>query len=169
MLIHLQKGNKKRTGCACSQTFYSLLLASYRRLGNDTFLIWYAKIMYGTGSPSPTSQALQIGSYQCLSFRKQPATATPNPRTPRTYPKKLFVVTAIPKSIVAIPNNSILIPFIANTSVTNSDLSFPHSAPLPSRPSAAQTNYETSGCRHSLPGTACYCATSLFRPDSLPA
>ena len=31
----------------------------------------------------------------------------------------LFVVTAIPKSIVAIPNNSILIPFIANTSVTN--------------------------------------------------
>ena len=65
----------------------------------------------------------QMRSYQCLSFRKQPATATPNPRKPRTYPKKLFVVTAIPKSIVAIPNNSILIPFTANTSVTNSDLS----------------------------------------------
>ena len=43
----------------------------------------------------------------------------PNPRTPRTYPQKLFVVTAIPKGIIAIPNNSILIPFIANTSVTN--------------------------------------------------
>ena len=35
------------------------------------------------------------------------------------HPSFLFVVTAIPKSIVAIPNNSILIPFIANTSVTN--------------------------------------------------
>ena len=65
----------------------------------------------------------QMRSYQCLSFRKQPATAMPNPRTPRKYPKKLFVVTASPKSIVAIPNNSILIPFIANTSVTNSNLS----------------------------------------------
>ena len=57
-----------------------------------------------------------------MEFLKEPATATPNPRKPRTYPKKLFVVTAIPKSIVAIPNNSILIPFIANTSVTNLNL-----------------------------------------------
>ena len=40
----------------------------------------------------------------------------------RTYPQKLFVVTAIPKSIIAIPNNSILIPFIANTFVTNLNL-----------------------------------------------
>ena len=47
----------------------------------------------------------------------------PNPRTPRTYPQKLFVVTAIPKSIIAIPNYSILIPFIANIFVTNYDLS----------------------------------------------
>ncbi|WP_337666234.1 hypothetical protein, partial [Anaerotignum faecicola] len=39
------------------------------------------------------------------------------------YPQKLFVVTAIPKSIIAITNNSILIPFIANTSVTNYDCS----------------------------------------------
>ena len=40
------------------------------------------------------------------------------------HPSFLFVVTAIPKSIVAIPNNSILIPFIANTSVTNLNLFF---------------------------------------------
>ena len=40
----------------------------------------------------------------------------------RTYPQKLFVVTAIPKGIIAIPNNSILIPFIANTFVTNWNL-----------------------------------------------
>ena len=40
----------------------------------------------------------------------------------RTYPQKLFVVTAIPKGIIAIPNNSILIPFIANTFVTNLNL-----------------------------------------------
>ena len=65
----------------------------------------------------------QTRSYQWLSFRNQPTTATPNPRTPRTYPQKLFVVTAIPKSIIAIPNNSILIPFIANIFVTNYDLS----------------------------------------------
>ena len=64
----------------------------------------------------------QTRSYQWLSFRKQPTTATPNPRTPRTYPQKLFVVTAIPKGIIAIPNNSILIPFIANTFVTNWNL-----------------------------------------------
>jgi len=38
-------------------------------------------------------------------------------------PQKLFVVTAIPKSIIAIPDNSILIPFIANIFVTNYDLS----------------------------------------------
>ena len=37
-------------------------------------------------------------------------------------PPKLFVVTAIPKGIIAIPNNSILIPFIANTFVTNLNL-----------------------------------------------
>ena len=49
----------------------------------------------------------------------------PNPRTPRTYPQKLFVVTAIPKGIIAIPNNSILIPFIANIFVTNYDLLIP--------------------------------------------
>ena len=60
----------------------------------------------------------QTKNYQWLSFRKQPTTATPNPRTPRTYPQKLFVVTAIPKGIIVIPNNSILIPFIANTFVT---------------------------------------------------
>ena len=65
----------------------------------------------------------QTRSYQWLSFRKQPTTATPNPKTPRTYPQKLFVVTAIPKSIIAIPNYSILIPFIANIFVTNYDLS----------------------------------------------
>ena len=64
----------------------------------------------------------QTRSYQWLSFRKHPTTAMPNPRTPRTYPPKLFVVTAIPKGIIAIPNNSILIPFIANTFVTNWNL-----------------------------------------------
>ena len=41
-------------------------------------------------------------------------------------PQKLFVVTAIPKSIIAIPDNSILIPFIANTFVTNLNLPSAH-------------------------------------------
>uniref|UniRef100_UPI003FF05C9A hypothetical protein n=1 Tax=Lachnospira sp. TaxID=2049031 RepID=UPI003FF05C9A len=47
-------------------------------------------------------------------------------------PQKLFVVTAIPKSIIAIPDNSILIPFIANIFVTNYDLlfSFYHTEPV---------------------------------------
>ena len=44
---------------------------------------------------------------------KQPAAAMPKPRTPKKYPKMLFVVIANPNSIIEIPNSSILIPFIS--------------------------------------------------------
>jgi hypothetical protein len=47
------------------------------------------KLRHSLGRPS-RSDFVQLEVIQCLSFRKQPATATPNPRRSRTYPKKLF-------------------------------------------------------------------------------
>ena len=50
-------------------------------------------------------------NYLSLSFKNAPIEITPKPTAPNVYAQKLFVLSAMPKSITPMPNNSTFIDF----------------------------------------------------------